>query len=97
LPIVVAKGREKIAYYLRTQAEEAGVPVFGNVRLAQALYAGAEVDQFVPVELVDASAEILAWVKKNEHLLYRGRLLHGVIDMEMDDHRIQPEDARLSS
>lgn len=92
LPIVVAKGREKIAWYLRTQAEEAGVPVFRNVRLAQALYAGTEVDQYVPDELFDAIAEVLAWVKKNEHLLYRGPLAHGVIDMEMGDHRLADED-----
>ncbi|MGJ0506821.1 MAG: type III secretion system export apparatus subunit SctU [Methylocystis sp.] len=95
LPIVVAKGRERHAHFLRTQAEEAGVPVFRNVRLAQALYAEADVNQYVPDELFEAIAEVLAWVKKNEHLLYRGRLRHGVIDMDMGDHRNEPEGGPL--
>lgn len=65
--------------------------VVPNVRLAQALYAEADVNQYVPDELFEAIAEVLAWVKKNEHLLYRGRLRHGVIDMDMGDHRNEPE------
>jgi type III secretion protein U len=87
LPMVVAKGRERNAHFLRTQAEEAGVPVFRNVRLAQALYAGVEVDEYIPDDLFEAVAEVLAWVERNRDLLYKGRLPHGVIDMEVGDHR----------
>jgi type III secretion protein U len=88
LPIVTAKGRNLQAYYLRTQAEEAGVPVFRNVRLAHALYADVEVDEYIPDELFDAVAEVLTWVAKNKDALYRGRLDHGVIDMDNNDHRV---------
>ncbi len=93
LPIVTAKGRNLQAHFLRTQAEEAGVPVFRNVPLARALYADTSVDEYIPDELFDAVAEVLAWVSRNEQRLYQGRLPHGVIDMEAGDHR-QPGAAR---
>ena len=87
LPIVTAKGRNFHAHHMRTQAELAGVPVFRNVSLARALYATVPIDDYVPEELFDAIAEVLAWVAKNRHLLYHGPLGHGVIDMDCGDHR----------
>lgn len=87
LPVVTAKGRNAIAHYLRSQAEEAGVPVFRNVQLARALYAEADLYEPVPTEFFDAIAEVLAWISKNEQQLYKGRLDHGVIDMDSGDHR----------
>jgi type III secretion protein U len=87
LPIVTAKGLGPHAHYLRAEAESAGVPVFGNISLARALYATTDVDAIVADELFDAVAEVLVWVKNNRHLLYRGRLDHGVIDMDAGDHR----------
>lgn len=87
LPIVVAKGRNLQAHYLRTKAEEAGVPIFLNVPLARALYAETEIEQYVPEELFDVVAEILAWVDRNRDRLYAGRLEHGVLDMLAGDHR----------
>ncbi|MDC9823002.1 type III secretion system export apparatus subunit SctU [Devosia sp. ZB163] len=87
LPIVTAKGRNLHAHYLRGEAEEAGVPIFHNVPLARALYADAELYEPIPDALFDAVAEVLAWVQKNRHLLYKGRLDHGVIDMAAGDHK----------
>jgi type III secretion protein U len=92
LPVVVAKGRNKHAHFIRTQAEEAGVPVFRNVPLAQALYAQTEVLDFVPDELFAAIAEVLAWVARNKSILYNGRIGSGVIDMDEGDHRKRYED-----
>ena len=92
LPMVTAKGRNRHAHFLRTEAEQAGVPVFRNVGLARGLYATTEVDDFVPEELFDAIAEVLAWVNKNKELLYKGPLGHGVIDMDAGDHRIQRDE-----
>jgi type III secretion protein U len=89
LPVVTAKGRANQANLIRTEAERAGVPVFRNVPLAQALFATVAVDEFVPEEMFDAIAEILAWVAKNRHLLYHSALQHGVIDMEAGDHRVK--------
>lgn len=91
LPVVTAKGRNLHAHYLRTQAEEAGVPVFRNVPLARALFADADLNEPIPDELFDAVAEVLAWVAKNRSTLYHGRLNHGVIDMEASDHRSRPQ------
>jgi len=88
LPIVTAKGRNLHAHYLRGQAEEAGVPIFHNVPLARALYADAELYEPIPDALFDAVAEVLAWVQKNRHLLYQGRLDHGVIDMAAGGHKV---------
>ena len=87
LPIVSAKGVGAHAHYLRAEAERAGVPVFRNVSLARGLYATTDVDDIVADELFDAVAEVLVWVKNNRHLLYRGPLDHGVIDMDAGDHR----------
>ena len=89
LPLVTAKGRNIQAVFLRAEAESAGVPVFRNVALARALYADTPVDAYVPDELFDAVAEVLAWVNKNRHLLYKSRLPHGAIDMDLGDHRVQ--------
>jgi type III secretion protein U len=94
LPVVTAKGRNMYAHYLRTEAEEAGVPVFRNVALARSLYADAKLYEPVPDELFDAVAEVLAWVAKNKGVLYQGRLDHGVIDMDASDHRNKPASGR---
>lgn len=87
LPIVTAKGRNRAAVDIRTEAERAGVPVFRNVPLARQLYADTEPNDYVPDELFEAVAEILAWVARHEGQLYRGALPHGEIDMERGDHR----------
>lgn len=89
LPSVTAKGMDHNAAYLRTEAEKAGVPIFRNVKLAQALYYSTDVDDFIPSELYDIVAEVLVWVSQNRELLYKGPLAHGVIDMEMEDHKKQ--------
>jgi type III secretion protein U len=91
LPVVTAKGRNLQAHYLRSQAEEAGVPVFRNVALARALFADADLHEPIPDDLFDAVAEVLAWVTRNQETLYQGRLMHGVIDMEASDHRNPPQ------
>jgi len=87
LPLVVAKGRNANAHFLRANAEEAGVPVFRNVRLARTLYAEVEVGEFIPDDLFDVVAEVLVWVSRNQATLYQGRLPHGVIDMDVGDHK----------
>jgi type III secretion protein U len=86
LPIVTAKGSNQRAHFLRTEAERAGVPIFRNVPLARGLYASTEIDQYVPEDLFEAVAEVLAWVNRNRDKLYDGPLDHGVIDMDVGDH-----------
>ena len=89
LPVVVAKGRNLYAHYLRGQGEGAGVPIFRNVPLTRSLFADTEIDQYVPDDLFDVVAEILIWVSHNKNALYKGPLDHGVIDMELGDHRVE--------
>ena len=87
LPMIAAKGRDRHAHFLRTQAESAGVPIFRNAQLARALYAQTQVSDFVPDDLFAAIAEVLAWVARNKSVLYNGPTGSGVIDMEAGDHR----------
>ena len=87
LPMVTAKGRGPQALAMRVAAEEAGVPVFRNVGLARLLFADTAQGEFVPDEVFDVVAEILAWVARHEGELYDGPARRGDIDMERGDHR----------
>ncbi|MDO7788380.1 flagellar biosynthesis protein FlhB [Desulforamulus aquiferis] len=61
-PIVVAKGTEQMAKYIREVAQENSVPIIENVDVARFLYANVEVGQSIPIEMYQAVAEILAMV-----------------------------------
>ncbi len=61
-PKVLAKGEGFVALRIREIAEEAGVPVVENPPLAQALYKEVEIGDFIPAELYQAVAEVLAYV-----------------------------------
>ncbi len=61
-PRVVAKGVDSLARRIREIAEEHDVVVVENPPLAQALYAGAEIDEEIPEEHYRAVAEIIGYV-----------------------------------
>ncbi len=61
-PMVVAKGAGEIARKIRELAREHGIPLVEEKPLARALYKTVEIDQFIPVELYRAVAEVLAYV-----------------------------------
>jgi len=61
-PVVVAKGKDKLAEKIRDRAREATVEVVENKPIARALYLSAEVGQQIPEDLYQAVAEILAYV-----------------------------------
>jgi type III secretion protein U len=86
LPVVTGKGMGALAVDMRADAERAGVPIFHNIALARHLYADADINGFVPEDVFDVVAEILAWVARNEAVLYQGPLQHGDIDMLRGDH-----------
>lgn len=67
-PMVIAKGREKLAQKIKEVAREAGVEMVEDRPLARSLYAMCEIGDFIPVEMYQAVAEILAQVfrKKNK-------------------------------
>jgi flagellar biosynthetic protein FlhB len=61
-PMVVAKGRERIAAKIKEIAREHNVDVVEDKPLARSLFAMCEIGDFIPVELYQAVAEILAQV-----------------------------------
>lgn len=61
-PIVVAKGADFLAAKIREVAGESRVPIIPNPPLARALYKKCEIGDFVPRELFQAVAEVLAFV-----------------------------------
>ncbi len=61
-PQVVAKGADFLAAKIRELAEESKVPIVPNPPLARQLYKRCEVGDFVPRELFQAVAEVLAYV-----------------------------------
>ena len=64
LPIVVAKGEGTRAYRIAAIAREHGVPVLQNIPLARALMADAEVDHYIPSDLIEPVAEVLRLVRE---------------------------------
>ena len=63
-PVVVAKGKDNVALKIREIATENDVVIVENKSLARALYKVAEIGSFVPFELYQAVAEVLAYVYK---------------------------------
>lgn len=63
LPQVVCRGADEVAAVIRDAAREAGVPIMENVKLARALYRDVQVDEFIPLELVEAVVEVLKVVQ----------------------------------
>ncbi len=61
-PLIVALGTELIAAKIRKQARKHGVPVVSNPPLARALFAKGKVGNYIPKELYQAVAALLAWV-----------------------------------
>jgi flagellar biosynthesis protein len=60
-PVVVAKGRGKIAETILELARDNGIAIEANPMLAEAL-SGVEIDQSIPRELYDAVAEVIGFV-----------------------------------
>ncbi len=64
LPVVHAKGEGVMAQVMRNAANEAGVPVFENVPLAQALFHDVPLGDYIPSSLIEPVAEILRWARE---------------------------------
>ncbi len=65
-PVVVAKGKDKIAERIIAAAREAGVPLVENPPLARQLYKMVEVGDVIPEDLFATVAEVLASVMDAE-------------------------------
>lgn len=62
LPVITAKGEGAIAKRMMEVAEEEGIPIMRNVPLARDLWEKAEVEHYIPSDLIDPVAEVLRWV-----------------------------------
>lgn len=63
-PIVLAKGVDRIAEYIKEIARENDIPIRENKPLAQALYKQVEIGETIPEDLFQAVASILAQLDK---------------------------------
>ncbi|HHH72990.1 MAG TPA: flagellar biosynthesis protein FlhB [Sulfuricurvum sp.] len=63
-PKVVAKGQDHVALRIKEVAKEHEIPIVENPPLARALYESCELDEFVPENLYEAIAKILAAIYK---------------------------------
>lgn len=63
-PQVIAKGQDYMALRIRRIAEEHGIIQVENPPLARTLYAQTEVGDWIPPELYQAVAEVLAYVMR---------------------------------
>lgn len=70
-PVVVAKGYDEIALFIRKIAKDNNIPVVENKPLARALAGKARLGKSIPVEMYAAVAEVLAFVYRLKHA--RGR------------------------
>lgn len=70
-PVCVAKGQDVIALNIRALAEEHDVPILEDPPLARALYAGVEVDEFVPDKYYFAVARVIRYIMGLDRV-YRG-------------------------
>jgi len=61
-PIVLAKGKDRMAARIIEKAEEYKINIIENIPLARALYAESEINREIPVKYYEDVAEILAWV-----------------------------------
>jgi type III secretion protein U len=66
LPIITLKETDAVAKQMIKIAQEEGVPVMQKVPLARALYTDGHLDQYIPGDLIEATAEILRWVASLE-------------------------------
>lgn len=63
-PVIMVKGKENRAFKIRQFAEKYEIPIIENPPVARALYATTKEGEYVPPELYQAVAEILAYVYK---------------------------------
>ncbi|SCY13656.1 flagellar biosynthesis protein FlhB [Alkaliphilus peptidifermentans] len=61
-PKVLAKGQDLIAHRIRELANEHEIPIVENKPLARSLYDQVEIGAFIPPDLYQAVAEVLAYV-----------------------------------
>ncbi|KRL99150.1 flagellar biosynthesis protein FlhB [Liquorilactobacillus satsumensis] len=62
IPVLLAKGKDDLAQRMKAEARKEHVPLIENRPVAHAIYAQVEPGEFVPPELYESVAEIIALV-----------------------------------
>lgn len=62
-PWIIAKGTDKMALLIISEAEKRGIPIMRNVPLAHELWEKGEVNKFIPEDLFEAVGEVLLYVE----------------------------------
>jgi type III secretion protein U len=63
LPVVLSKGEGALAQRIVEVARKHDIPVMQNIPLARALMATAEIDRYIPGDLIEPVAEVLRFVR----------------------------------
>ncbi|MHA0855944.1 EscU/YscU/HrcU family type III secretion system export apparatus switch protein [Paenibacillus sp. CMAA1364] len=71
-PMVVAKGRGRLAETILERAKEHGVPVQEDAALVEVL-SQLDLDQQIPTELYQLVAEVLSYIYRTDGLAREGR------------------------
>lgn len=61
-PVLIAKGADHLATRIKQEARDNGIPIVENKPLARMLYTNVELDEEIPEELYNMTAEVLAYV-----------------------------------
>ena len=65
-PLLLAKGKDKVAARIREVAEEHKIPIVRNPPLARSIYDDVGLEEEVPVELYQAVAEVIGYVYRQQ-------------------------------
>ncbi len=71
LPMIMAKGEGVLAKRMIEAAKEAGIPIMQNVPLATDLFEHGDIEQYIPLELIEPVAEVLRWVRELQESMER--------------------------
>ena len=64
LPIVTAMGENLRARHIVNIAKKAGIPIMQNVPLARGLFETAQLNQYIPSEMIEPVVEVLIWLRE---------------------------------
>ncbi|MCT4618629.1 MAG: flagellar biosynthesis protein FlhB [Marinisporobacter sp.] len=67
-PIVLAKGKDLIAQKIKQIASESDIVIVENKPLARAIYATVDIGDYIPPDLYQAVAEVLAYVYRIKNI-----------------------------
>lgn len=63
-PVVVAKGKDEVAFKIRDIAFKSGVPILERPQIARKLYQEVDINEEIPEDMYTLVAEVLAYVYK---------------------------------